>query len=574
MSTIRILPEKVASQIAAGEVIERPASVLRELLDNSLDAGANRIVIAIEKGGKGLVKVSDNGRAMSRDDLLLCIERHATSKIGTASDLFSVKTLGFRGEAIPSMAAVSRMQITSRPEDQLVAYRLKVAGGKVAGVEETGAPAGTTVEVRDLFFNIPARRKFLRASRTETDHMLDVLVRSALPFPGKAFRLDEGKKTLLNLPASGDLIPRFGILFGRQVAGVMIEAEKAGEDLKIRVYLAPPDYTRSRGDRLFVYVNGRNVRDRLLTKAVIQGYGQRLMKGQYPQAVVFLEVDPAKVDVNVHPTKQEVRFHLSRLVFDTTASTVQKALAGSIHGLAGYDIPQGQSWPVRDRVPVHGAAEPTWTYQEGSRGISFPRGEETAQEPVHWRGPRVIGQLGNTYILCQVEDGLAIIDQHAAHERVVYETLKKGLKTAGIESQRLLVPYSLELSTKETGIITEKGERLSRLGIEIEPFGGNAFLLRSFPALLKHVRWEQFFPELALELEEEKHDEEDILDRALTVMACHGAIRAGQVLTQQEMTHLLEQLEEMDLPTNCPHGRPVFKRLTYYEMEKMFKRVL
>ena len=331
MNVIRILPEKVATQIAAGEVIERPASVVRELLDNSIDAGSDTILIKIERGGKGLIRVRDNGVGMSRDDLLLSLERHATSKIKSASDLFSIETFGFRGEALPSMASVSRMEITSRPREQLVGYRVKIDGGKLKSIDETGSPAGTIVEVRDLFFNTPVRKKFLRAEKTETDHIVDVLSKIALPFLHIDFRLDDGEKTLLSLPISESDLNRLAILMGRNVAGSMEYLDQQLNELKIKAYLASPDLSRSRGDRIFVYVNYRSVRDRLITRAVIEGYGQRLMKGRYPQAAIFIEMPPALVDINVHPTKQEIRFRDGRHVYQSIVSAIESVLGEKLH---------------------------------------------------------------------------------------------------------------------------------------------------------------------------------------------------------------------------------------------------
>ncbi len=567
MNAIRILPEKVASQIAAGEVIDRPASVVRELIDNSIDAGADRIVVRIEKGGKGLIKVSDNGKGMSRDDLLLCVERHATSKIETASDLFSIKSLGFRGEALPSIASVSRMKLTTRPKDRLEGHRLKIAGGKLTGIEETGAPVGTVVEAGDLFFNIPARRKFLRAVRTETDHIIDTFTRVALPFPGVNFKLDDAGKTLMNLPASDHQLPRLSVLLGRKVAESITEAQERIHELGVSVYLAPWELSRTRGDRLYVYVNGRNIRDRLVTKAIMEGYGQRLMKGHYPQAVIFLEMDPSKVDVNVHPTKQEVRFHNSRDVFQAIVSTIEKALARSSNPLYGQ---------VPDQVPsfVSDVSEPFPEFSQHVPTQGIPARAGVVEQPAISEIPQIIGQLGNTYILCQVKDGLLMVDQHAAHERIMYENLKKGFNNSRIEVQALLMPHKLELSAKEKRVVQEKGERLSRFGIELDHFGGNTFLLRAVPALLENVEWDSFLSEFLAELEEGEPEDNAIFDRALTVMACHGAIRAGYRMTNEEITHLFYQLEEMDLPTNCPHGRPIFKHFTYYEIEKMFKRVV
>ena len=584
MNTIRILPEKLASQIAAGEVVDRPASVVRELTDNSIDAGADRIVVRIEGGGKRLIKVTDNGTGMSKDDLLLCVERHATSKIETASDLLNVKSLGFRGEALPSMAAVSRMQITSLPQGQLTGHRLKISGGKLLAIEETGAPAGTIVEIKDLFFNIPARRKFLRAARTETDHIVDVISRAAMPFPRIGFRLEDGAKKILNLPVSGDTLSRLSGLMGRKVGEAIMEAEERYGDLSIKVYAAPPDFARSRGDRLFVYVNGRNIRDRFVTKAIMDGYGKRLMKGRYPQVALFIDIDPLEIDVNVHPTKQEIRFRNSRKVFQAIVSTIENRLARLPHPFSGQEFIGSEAVPARKgllySVSDSFISEPPWEYSPGSeRNESLDQTvyrSRTAplEQSVVPAGARIIGQLGNTYILCQVEEGLLIVDQHAAHERVVYENLKRSLAASRVEIQGLLIPYELELSTKEKRVILGKGDRLRGFGIEIDHFGGNTFLLRAVPALLKNVDWNSFISEFVTEFEEGTPDEDVLLDKAVTLMACHGAIRAGQRLSHEEMVRLLSELGEMDLPTNCPHGRPIFKRFTYYEMEKMFKRVV
>jgi DNA mismatch repair protein MutL len=572
MNVIRILPEKVASQIAAGEVIDRPASVVRELIDNSIDAGADRVVINIEKGGKGLIKVVDNGSGMSRDDLLLSVERHATSKISDVSDLFSIKFLGFRGEALPSIASVSKMEITSRPNDQIVGHRLSVAGGKLIAIEETGAPSGTIVGVRALFFNIPARRKFLRAVRTETNHIIETVSRAALPFPEIGFRLDDTGKSILNLPSSGQQLSRISVLMGRSFVEEGIEIHEKNDELSISVYLTPSHFARSRGDRLFVYVNRRYIKDRLVTKAVMEGYGQRLMKGKYPQAILFIEIDPKKVDINVHPAKQEVRFHNSKAVFNVIVSAIEKALAHSSplflgprarSGIENIDRPQKANY----------VSEPLWNY---ARTIPSPQStvsEEDAR-PGKNEDVEILGQLGNTYILCQVKDGFLMVDQHAAHERIVYEDLKKAFAAGQIEGQALLIPHELELTAREKEIILHKGNQLTRFGIELDYFGGNTFLLRSVPAILKDVQWDVFMSELIAELGEKEMEDYSFINRVLTIMACHGAIRAGYHMKYEEMSDLLSELEKTNLPTNCPHGRPTFKHFTYSEIEKMFKRIV
>ena len=578
MNTIRVLPEKVSTQIAAGEVIERPASVVRELLDNCIDADSDRIFIEIAKGGKRLIKVRDNGVGMNKDDLLLCLERHATSKIKSASDLFSIETFGFRGEALPSMASVSRMEITSRPKDQLVGYRVKIDGGKLKSIDETGSPAGTIVEVRDLFFNIPVRKKFLRAEKTETDHIVDVLSKIALPFLHIDFRLDDGEKTLLNLPISENDLNRLAILMGRNVAGSMEYLDQQFNELKIKAYLASPDLSRSRGDRIFVYVNYRSVRDRLITRAVIEGYGQRLMKGRYPQAAIFIEMPPALVDVNVHPTKQEIRFRDGRRVYQAIVSSIGGVLGEQLHPIFDGPLDKGSieyRETKEEQIPEWRVAEPERAYS-GSGDESSKDSETLFQEQyLVKQRPQIIGQLRDTYILCQSDEGLLLVDQHAAHERIVYESLKKAYRSMKIESQAFLMPHRLEVSLKEGRVIEEKMHQLNQLGVELEHFGGSTFLLRSVPSILVNAEWEGFLLDLVPVLEtEEDLSKDKAMDKLLTVMACHGAIRAGKRLSQQEMISLVSQLQEMDLPTNCPHGRPILKRFSFYEIEKMFKRVI
>jgi len=575
MNRIRILPEKVSSQIAAGEMIDRPASVVRELMDNGIDASANRIQVQFERGGKNRIKVVDNGEGMSRDDLLLSVERHATSKIQTAEDLFSIHSLGFRGEALPSIASVSHLEITSRQAEQVAGHRLRMAGGKLKSIDESGSPNGTAVIVERLFFNVPARRKFMRAVRTETDRIVDVFSRIALPFNGITFRLEEAGKSLLHFPASRDHLPRLAALFGRDVAASLIEVRETYHDMALHAYLSPPELSRNRADRLYVYVNRRHIRDRLVTRAIAEGYGQRLMKGRYPQAVLFIGINASGVDVNIHPAKQEVRFHDGRDVMKGISSFIERALSGA-H--LACDVPgmERRSFPGAQETGRAELSEPTWSYRQAPShspgAVSFPA--KAPEQATLAAGLRIIGQLGETYILCQTGEGLLMVDQHAAHERVVYETLKKGIQASHLEIQRLLVPLNIELSVKETRIALEKMEGFIRFGIELDHFGGNTFLLRAVPALLERVPWDRLIPEFIEQWQRTEPDREVLVDRALTVMACHGAIRAGKRMTREEMTLLIGQLEQMDLPTHCPHGRPITRCVTYRELEKMFKRVL
>jgi DNA mismatch repair protein MutL len=511
---------------------------------------------------------------MNRDDLLLCIERHATSKIRTLADLFSVDTLGFRGEALPSIASVSRLEITTRPAEQLSAHRLKIVGGSLKSIEERGAPSGTIVEVRDLFFNVPARRKFLRSIRAETDQIIDTLSRIALPFKHIHFRLEDGDKTLLSVPSTADLQGRLAALLGRKVVSSMVERHEEAGGLKLVCYAGSPEWSRSRGDRILVYVNGRNIRDRVVGKAVLEGYGQRLMKGRYPQVVVLLDLAPGLVDMNVHPGKQEVRFHKGNLVYRTVQYAIERAL--------GRRTPSEEGLAPRPRTGTAGTAgtqleigEPRWAYV-GPREEPFQHQEAAPEPPAPEReGLRVIGGLRDTYILCQGRDGLVMVDQHAAHERIMYERLKEAHGGRPLERQAFLIPQEIEFPLKEARVLLKHLEALQAMGLELEHFGGNSFLLRSVPSFLTGAAWDRLLADMIPLLEEER-DWTDLkaLDELWTVMACHGAIRAGQRLSREEMSSLLAQLEGTQVPGHCPHGRPVFRKISYDEIERMFKRVV
>lgn len=578
MNVIRILPEKVASQIAAGEVIERPASVVRELIDNSIDAQADRITVQIEKGGKKKIKVTDNGTGMSKDDLLLCVERHATSKIKTAFELMAIRSFGFRGEAIPSMASVSRMSIASLPKGEVLGNRITISGGKLLKIEETGLAQGTIVEVKDLFFNIPARRKFLKTQSTENYHIMEAILRAAMPFPHISFLMQEGDRKVLQFPACQDPRLRLSHLLGKEVGDAILTGEKNRGDFQVTVHAAPPEFTRSRADRLFAYVNGRHVKDRLIIKAIMEGYGQRLMKGRYPQALVFIDINPSEIDVNIHPTKQEIKFRDPRPVFKDVAAAVNTSL-----GTVSPTQP-----PLRSQIePSPPLPEPGQTRQlfriseatpsykpSSSMELTPEPRREKMSSPEETDIPSIIGQLGNVYILCEAKDGLVIVDQHAAHERIMYETLKRAIANEDIQVQNLLLPIELEFSSKESAILQKKGHALARLGFEMDHFGGNTFLLRATPALIKHADWSKLISEFIPALEHTNPEIEKILHETITIMACHSAIRAGQHLTPLEMKELIRELSQMDLPSHCPHGRPIFKRFNYHEMDKMFKRIV
>ena len=537
MRSINILPEDVIAKIAAGEVIERPASVVKELLENSIDAGADRISIRLEKGGKKLIRVVDNGVGMSKEDLYLCIRRHATSKISSADDLFHIRTLGFRGEAIPSIAAVSRLIITSKPHDQLVGHRIQVEGGEFISLEEAGTLSGTIVDVKDLFFNLPVRRKFLRSDKTELDHIIETVIRTSFCNLGINISLEHGKKTILSLPPSDGFIFRFSHIFGEELMDHMLEGREVSEDMVVTAFLSLPQSNRTRADRLFFYVNGRAVKDKLIMRALMDAYGERLMKGEYPQGGIFINMDPGRVDFNVHPTKQEVRFQEEGRIYRAVYSCIKKMLGtyldSAFHGTGSFSSEKEEQYVISRFDAIH-----------------------------------IIGQLGQTYIICEDRNGILLVDQHAAHERILYEKLKHEILHGKIESQRLLEPHRIEFNHINWENIEKHLTLLSDLGVEIEPFGGNTFLITSYPAMLEKVDWPAFIEDVI------KDDKMDKMDDILKIMACHAAVKAGDPLSKKEMETLLEELYKTELPTNCPHGRPVLKQITYTELERMFKRVV
>jgi DNA mismatch repair protein MutL len=565
MSVINILPDELASQIAAGEVVERPSSVVKELLENSIDSGADNIEIRIQAGGKRKIRIMDNGVGMSAEDLAMCIRRHATSKIRSISDLYSVKTLGFRGEALASIASVARVRIISRLHDALAGNLLICEGGSEPELREIGCPPGTCVEVNDLFFNVPVRKKFLKSDRTEAAHVLDQIERTALPHRSiRVFVENDGRDALL-LPACEDPIPRIAAIVGKDAAERMEQREAAAGPSRIKAYLAPGEMALQRSDGIYTYLNGRYIRDKTITRAVMEGYSKRILKGQYPRCILFIEMPPENFDVNVHPTKQEVRFREPQAVFSFIAGAVARGVEKRSFPSA---MPEG--WVNRKlEIPQSlVVSEAKAEYLPGSAPI---------QRPAETHRPssfRLIGQLGLTYILCENKDGLVMVDQHAAHERILYEKLKRQISERRIMRQSLLFPMQIELSHRDTAAAMKNLGNLDSLGFELDHFGANSFLLKSAPDVLSPAAAVKAVQELLQHLGEGVFSSERVLDGVLCVMACHGAIRANSEMHKEEMERLLIQLEEAGLPTNCPHGRPIFYALTYRDLERLFKRAV
>jgi DNA mismatch repair protein MutL len=585
--SIHLLPPEIASQIAAGEVIERPASVVKELLENSLDAGARNIVISIDGAGKQLIEVADDGSGIPKDELELSVSRHATSKLSSAEDLFRISTLGFRGEALASIASISRLSITSRVTESDVGAQLRVEGGRAGNVETVGAPVGTLVRVEGLFFNVPARLKFLKKDATERRHIDTLVTRYSLAYPSVRFSLNHSGRAVLQTSGNGDrrevLASSYGVDVGRQ----MIEVLSEDENLSITGFISPTSLTRSNRREIIFFVNGRPVQDFALSTALVQAYRTMLMVGRYPMATLFLELPPDSVDVNVHPTKAEVRFKDTDIVFRGIQRGARRAL------LAHTPVPElGNQlrWsPESTQSTWSQDLDPTWHTSSGTQaegfeqeesGLSIPSIQQTLQSksvPLL----RLVGQLATTYIVAEGPDGLYLIDQHAAHERVLYERFMAQYEKSGkekdeeesIPSQTLLEPVVVEFSQINAQLIEEQIPILSKLGFHIEPFGRETYMLRSIPDVLSGME-----PSAALNVlfEDFEEDETPLLaeieKRVIARVCKRAAVKAGQILSKEEQQALLIDLENCQSPRTCPHGRPTMIHLSVDLLERQFGR--
>ncbi|HEY76254.1 MAG TPA: DNA mismatch repair endonuclease MutL [Thermoflexia bacterium] len=569
---IHVLPPEVASQIAAGEVVERPSSVVKELVENSIDAGARDVRVEVRRGGKIFIRVTDDGCGIPAAEVELAFHRHATSKLASADDLQRIATLGFRGEALASIAAVSRVTMVTRAAGEEVGTLIRLEGGRVIDRRSSGRPPGTTVTVEDLFFNVPARRKFLRSDLTERRHIDAWLTRYALAYPHLRFTVVHDGRETFRSPGNGRVREVLVAVFGPEVGSALLEIpEEAGVDGRIRVsgFVSPPSIHRANRGHITLFVNGRWVQDARLTYAVIQAYHTLLPTGRYPVAVVQIDLPPEEVDVNVHPAKVEVRFRDADGVFRAVQRAVRRAVVGGAP-VPSVSPPTPARWAERDRSTV------------AHRLVEVPRAEPAAVplqpslEPSVRPGGlpplRVIGQVGGTYIVAEGPDGLYLIDQHAAHERVLYEEMM-ARREEGVPSQRLLEPAMVEVGPEVAPLVEARLETLARLGLEVEPFGGNHFLVRSLPAVLAHARPAEVLLEVAEALGEARSPVEQEVEEAIVRGICkRAAVKAGQVLTREEMEALIRSLERCTSPRTCPHGRPTMIRITAEQLAREFGR--
>jgi DNA mismatch repair protein MutL len=688
MGRIHVLPEHVANKIAAGEVVERPASVVKELLENALDAGATRIKISVEAGGKKLIQITDNGCGMVRDDAMLAFERHATSKIKDAEDLLSVATLGFRGEALPSIASVSRLRLETRDTAAASGTILEINGGKMARVEEAGLPEGTSITVRDLFFNTPARKKFLKAESTELSHIASLVTHYALAHPEKHFELHSATNAMLVAPPVAGYSERVYQVFGKETLDQLIAVaavqplehvglpqpppwrRPAVEDddesrrdpsappsaslgagsgatpgeMRLHGFVSKPEIQKLNRNSIFIFVNGRLVRDRLVQHGLTQAYRNIIPPAVYPVVLLFLELPPGEVDVNVHPSKTEVRFRQPTVMHDFVRDTVRAALMKArpapqftteihAHATASSGLtPGAREWePPSDLAAASGAPAPAMYDPAGGAGFALQasapppisarfqfeggiaveanaaipgaRGlesrfaeaiPETIPDPIPDSGCapalethdeettlaalsslRPLGQIRNSFILAVNEDGLWIVDQHVAHERVLFERILKQRAAQRVESQRLLMPIVLELSPAQQAVFAEIADELQHNGFEAEPFGARSIAVKVAPAGVDAAAVEHMLHELLDQIsrEEQSLNLEKIRGRIAASIACHAAIKVNMPLEQNKMEWLLAELAKTDHPMSCPHGRPVVLRYSVKDIQKAFKRI-
>ncbi len=584
-----MLPAALADQIAAGEVVERPASIVKELAENAIDAGARRVDVEIEAGGRRLVRVVDDGCGMVPEDARLALRRHATSKIASADDLWGLPTFGFRGEALPSIAAVSRLTLATRPPEAEVGFELAVEAGAETAAREIGMPPGTQVTVRDLFFNTPARAKFLKSEATETANISEAMLRLGIAHPGVHLRLRVAGRVALDLPVHRDLGERVRAALARRGASVLHEAAGDENGARVRAFLAGPEEVSTTARSTFLFVGGRFVRDRSLLHALALGYGPLLEKGRYPLAALFLDLPGREVDVNVHPQKMEVRFARAQEVYAAVRHVVGAAIARAPWLRAGdavrtfteppnYRVPAAIVERMNDRqataLAFQGAGQSSLSLPLRTRDAADGAPATTSPGPQFFGELNYIGQIHRTYLVCEAADALVLIDQHAAHERVVYGRLKAAHATRQIPRQRLLFPIPIEVG--ETAAAAAANELLEGLGFEVAPHAPGVVMLYAMPEPLKDADPKPLLREVLAELAEGtplSGGDLERVDHLLATVACHSVVRAGDPVGRPAALALLAQLDEVDLRSHCPHGRPVMLRMPLGEIERRFGRV-
>ncbi|WP_437223823.1 DNA mismatch repair endonuclease MutL [Planctomicrobium sp. SH661] len=619
---IRQLPPAVINKIAAGEVIERPASVVKEMLENSVDALATKIEVDIEEGGTELIRIADNGEGIHPDDVELTVASHATSKLTDADDLFNVRTMGFRGEALASIAEVSHFRLRTKQRDQLMGTELEVHGGILKEPRACGCPDGTQIEIRQLFFNTPVRRKFLKTSSTEFAHISEHFTRIAIAYPNLQMTLRHNNRTVYELPPTHQLVERLELFFGRELASQLIPVEASHGGARIWGFVGHPSQSKGTRKGQYLFLNGRCIQDRSLQHALGEAYRGLMMVGRYPVAFLFLEVPADQVDVNVHPTKSEVRFQDSQVLYRLMLSTLRnKFLSMDLDSKLTLGGPAAtpETPPLRHEDTQIQRELVAWTTHQLDRQVqelpgltgsvpafekfpelperSFQRALEAAERPdpapvasspithvttaesVHTPASAAAEvramQVHDCYLVVETTDGITVIDQHALHERIMYEHLRRRVLAGGIEVQRLLIPITVDLSSREAGILLDQIDLLKELGLQVEDFGGNTIALSGYPTLLAKADPARLLKEIVelLETSGRRIERRDLIDSLLHMMSCKAAIKAGQRLSPEEMEALLEQRHLCDDAHHCPHGRPTALKLSREELDRQFGRL-
>ncbi len=611
MSRIALLSEEVASQVAAGEVVERPASVIKELVENSIDAEATRIEVLIRRGGISYIRVIDNGIGMDRDDALLCLERHATSKIRTGHDLAAITTLGFRGEALPSIASVSRFRLATRERDALAGTEIVIAAGKIESVRDGGDAPGTQIEVRSLFYNLPARRKFLRTENTETSHVEHQLHLQAIGHPGVGFTFLNEERVVYQLPPTPRLIDRIRDLCGNALAAEMIEVPPLEADgISVRGYIGRAGVSRSSRQQQLVFLNGRAVENSTISFAMREGYHTALMKGQHPVTFLFIEMDPAAVDVNVHPAKREVRFrdaaHVREAVVEAIRRTLESDRAEWAQTFQSAPLPPVRAVPEppaetaalipeREQValrhdwaalplapgPLRGAELSTFNVQRPTSNEPTSHEPPAASvspalnpQPSTLNSFKILGVLGKLYVLMENASGLVLVDQHAAHERILFEEMRRRMEQQGVPAQRLLMPLTLQVTPRDADWLTRHLDVLERAGIGLEPFGTATFKVDTLPTFLRSSDPSQLIRDIIDDLRETSTQTSKLRlgEDMIAKTVCRHAVKANDYLREPELVRLIQDLLACELPYCCPHGRPTMIQMSYLELEKKFGR--
>jgi len=593
MGKIRLLPENIANKIAAGEVVERPASVVKELVENALDAESSDIAVEARIGGKDLIRVIDNGIGMSREDAMLALERHATSKIQSMQDLETITTMGFRGEALPSIASISHLELITRTRDVMEGTKIKIEGGTIKDVEQAGCPVGTRISVANLFFNVPARRKFLKTTSTELNHIIKYITWAGLVHPQVAFKLVHNGKIVIEARRCDTIIDRIHTLYGKDFAGNILKSDWDFETIKLRLFIGKPEFTKANREYQLFFLNRRPIRSKLLGAALGKAFQPVIPKGRYPVAILFIEMDPSEVDVNVHPAKTEVRFRDERGVFNQVSHGLLMAMRQQEYipeipaPTAETPSPTVSNHPRRAKVESsvmdylsRQERKPEFVPRPGgSPRIAAPPVRQRPTESIalplmDFENIQIKTRLFNTYIVAETANEVLFIDQHIAEERVIYKKLRKQMQEQGVPSQGLLLPITVELSPAQAAVIDSTVDILANMGFSLEPFGGKTIIVRAVPAVMGRGDVKQAIVEIMDQIaaSPDKHDRLKLQDEVLITTACHSSVKAGETLSDAETANLLKELFNTHPPFVCPHGRPIIIRMNRAELEEKFQR--